>query len=197
MAKLPTLQHHRHRGLPLLQGELDGLCGVYAVINALSWLIGRRRRVRRTSLGLLFAYLVHALEEEAGALEALIDGIAVRSILTMLGVAGLIVKAEHGVELTVHRPFLRQAKPPLAALITEMREGGIRGDTAYLIGIGGWSNHWSVCIGASAASLRLRDSCGMRHLRLANCRMRHEPSLGTATQYLLSSRECIRIVALD
>lgn len=56
--------------LPAKQGQLDGLCGIYSIVNALNWLYGKGIRRRR-----LFRYLLEQYHQHWSALECITDGI--------------------------------------------------------------------------------------------------------------------------
>ncbi|WP_025154375.1 hypothetical protein [Morganella morganii] len=56
--------------LPAKQGHLDGLCGIYSIVNALSLLYGTGIRRRR-----LFRYLLEQYHQHWSVLECITDGI--------------------------------------------------------------------------------------------------------------------------
>lgn len=56
--------------LPAKQGHLDGLCGIYSIVNALNWLYGNG--VRRRSL---FRYLLEQYHQHWSVLDCITDGI--------------------------------------------------------------------------------------------------------------------------
>jgi hypothetical protein len=188
---------HRKVPPPLYQGDLDGLCGAYAILNAVSWLVGQRKPMRATSQGVLFAYLLNAIDEDGGTLQTLVQGLALGTILRMLQVARQLVKAEHGLEIAIHRPFLGQKKVSLTSYVAEIRQRAHFGNIAYLIGIDGRVSHWTVCVGATAQTLRLRDSNGLQRLMLATCRMRHRRKQAKSNFHLLSAKECVRLTLVD
>ena len=53
MRRLPT----RRRIKPMRQGDLDGLCGVYAIVNAIRWLCPNMSEAQSENL---FAALIQA-----------------------------------------------------------------------------------------------------------------------------------------
>ena len=56
--------------LPAKQGHLDGLCGIYSIVNALNWLYGTAIRRRR-----LFRYLLEQYHQHWSVLDCITDGI--------------------------------------------------------------------------------------------------------------------------
>ncbi|MEZ2895446.1 hypothetical protein [Providencia rettgeri] len=57
--------------LPAKQGQLDGLCGIYSIVNALNWLYGTGIRRRR-----LFRYLLEQYHQHWSVLDCITDGIS-------------------------------------------------------------------------------------------------------------------------
>lgn len=57
--------------LPAKQGHLDGLCGIYSIVNALSLLYGTGIRRRR-----LFRYLLEQYHQHWSVLDCITDGIS-------------------------------------------------------------------------------------------------------------------------
>ena len=149
---------------PARQGSLDGLCGVYAVVNSLD-LVGAP--LRRPELREVFRQLTHSLGAVA-LLGAMNEGL---DALTLLRAAELTfgwLAATHDVVLQTSLPFdgrrFRSAKGYLRAL----REHVNAPHTAAIIAFKTRSTaHWTVVQGMDGSDLLLRDSDGLRTLRTA------------------------------
>jgi hypothetical protein len=90
---------------PLRQGDLDGLCGAYAVVNAVRLAALPYRRLRHAACAALFGELVDELAE-AGRLRAFVTGgVGTGTLARLLRRAAAWLEAEHGLALEVRRPF--------------------------------------------------------------------------------------------
>jgi hypothetical protein len=132
---------------PFRQGDLDALCGAYAVVNAVRLAALPRRRLGRAACLELFAALVDELAE-AGRLRAFVTGgMNTGTLARLLRRAKRWLDAEHGLALEVRhlgdrrhgRPLdggqrgpgrtaaaRRQPRPPLLRRRQGLRQGGCR-----------------------------------------------------------------------
>ena len=149
------------------QGTLDGLCGVYAIINALD-LVGvdppRGSRLYRD----LFKEITHGLRAVA-LLAAMQDGIHVDDLAAAATLAFGWLHAVHGYQLEIGQPLrdrrLRSTRSFLAALRGYLREP----ETAVIISYErGWYAHWTVVRKVASTELLLRDSGGLGTLQLSD-----------------------------
>lgn len=172
---------------PLEQGDLVGLCGLYAGLNAIRVVLQPvspldRRQVRRLmgrgaallqEKGVLFGAIVEGMEEKVQhrLLQAMVD------------------EAERitGVSLAVERPALllqRFGRQHLLDIIDE----GLGQGAAVVVGLGGAVSHYSVIVGRDADRYILLDSHGMSWIAsksLGAARSKRRYQLGRAGVVLL------------
>jgi hypothetical protein len=139
---------------PLRQGDLDGLCGVYAVLNVTQLLVPKARDWGY--LEKLFVHIVggiyHAKDVTAGG--------EIGKMLAVLDYARDHVHKHFGVSLSVTNKGSCNFKTPFDALDATFSTGH---PGAYIMGYEGRDSHWTVVKGLvndfGAAAL-LFDSCG-------------------------------------
>lgn len=154
---------------PARQGSLDGLCGVYAVINALD-LVGveapRGARLHKD----MFKQLTHGLGA-VGVLAAMQDGIHAEDLEAAATLAFSWLHATWGFELAVSRP-LASARVRSAVTFTRALQGWLaKPETAVVISYErAHGAHWTVAREVTRTELLLRDSDGVGALRLADFR---------------------------
>ena len=95
MARLPS---------PLQQGDLDGLCGAYAVVNAVTRLL-HDRGFTREDANRLFKRLCHALHRRQKMPQAVWRGTHIEDVDAMLQTVQRFVRESFDLRLVVSRPF--------------------------------------------------------------------------------------------
>ena len=146
------------------QGSLDGLCGIYAVVNSLDPVgvqLGRRE------LREVFRQLVYSLGA-AALLEAMSEGLDALTLRAAAELALGWLAARHAVALEVGLPFetrrFRSAGGYLRALRLLVDQPG----TAVIIAFRSRETaHWTVISQIDGTDLHLRDSDGLGLLRTA------------------------------
>jgi hypothetical protein len=157
----------RDRPAPFQQGSLDALCGVYAIVNAVSYLCpsldGNEARA-------LFARLLRKIgRARHKTLRSLREGLTLLQVRRLLKTTRKRVERRFDVRLRVQRirHKVRDA-PQLSSLWRELRRRLGSGSVA-IIGIGGIEAHWSVAIRAGRTWLKLIDSDGLAALKRSTC----------------------------
>ena len=143
------------------QGSLDGLCGVYAVINSLEPAgVTLHRSLQRE----LFQQLVYSLGASA-LLAAMHDGM---DALTLQGAAQLAfgwLAATHDTALEVELPFNGRRFRSSAGFVRALRPLVAAPNTAAIIAFRGVrKSHWTVVRAVEGSTLLLRDSDGLTAL---------------------------------
>lgn len=91
--------------VPYSQGELDGLCGIYAIINGIRLTLGNRtERFTAEDWRELFYVLLVAADELIGAPAATTCGIDAKPLKRILKSAARHMEEEHELRLIVSRP---------------------------------------------------------------------------------------------
>ena len=145
---------------PFRQGDLDALCGCYAVVNAVRLAALPRRRLGRAACLELFAELVDELAE-AGRLRAFVTGgVGTGTLARLLRRAKRWLDAEHGLALEVGRPFRKGDGLDTDARLRLLAEHLARDGTSAIVGTG---DHWTVVGSVRSGRLLLADSHDRRH----------------------------------
>ena len=168
--------------LPYRQGHLDGLCGIYAIINAIRVVLGDpSRHISTEAWQELYAVLMLAVDETVGAATAAGCGIETKPLLHLLSVAARHMADEHEIELTVTRLLKRRERPPLRKVLPRLARISEEPNTAILVSFLGHLDHWTVLRRVSKTSIAFFDSSGFKRVVIANCRMTYERPTPTET----------------
>ncbi|WP_040577312.1 hypothetical protein [Methylopila sp. M107] len=164
---------------PYRQGDLDGLCGLYAIINAL------RRATRREPLEedawpWLFAELLRKADRSLGAVHAVTCGIDTKPLWRLAKYAVGVLAAEYDLGARVTRPLKGKRKLTVPKVVDAVANVLARDDTGVLVGFGGPLDHWTVVTSVSPLHLSLFDSSGRSRVRQDRCALaskRDQPGL--------------------
>ncbi|MFT5509198.1 MAG: hypothetical protein ACI89J_002279 [Hyphomicrobiaceae bacterium] len=152
---------------PFRQGDLDGLCGVYSVVNAIRALCPE---IDSAAAEWLFSHLVQALSGLGAEPEyAVTNGIERRHLARIIRCAINYMTDEYEIGLTVSRlpKSLRQS--------TDLQElwdwlgGKISPTSVVILGLGGRHDHWTVAVDITAQQIRLFDSGEIKVLKRRHC----------------------------
>lgn len=151
---------------PYQQGDLDGLCGLYAVINALRLL---HPRLDDDGARAMFRKLTKTLGKTlAHAVWPVYDGIH-RVILEDLLIAAREHAQRHlGLSIEVEPLILWRKHPTLSDLWDGLREH-LDGRQVAILGLEGAKDHWTVAYAATETTIRLFDSSDRHLLTRSRC----------------------------
>jgi hypothetical protein len=164
------------RPWPLVQGELDGLCGLYSIINSLTWglyslqISGHRPRHQCSPLGQreteqLFLSLITRLTRRHGT-RSVVSGIHSLELARLLRHSAAWLSAKRDLRLTFMRPFYRRRRVTIGQVCQVLSNHLAGAGTATIIGLEWPSRHWTVVIGVTTTRLALLDSSGDPYLSL-------------------------------
>src|SRR4051794_17136555 len=149
---------------PYRQGRLDGLCGAYALINALRLLCAR---LDEDACERAFCALIRARARQTSSPLAVISGgLSRRELLRLIGPWQRFAARELGVTLTVDR--LKVSQPTLRGIWRGLCRA-LDGQSVAIIGLDGAEQHWTVTYAATERTLRVADSCGLRMIFRSQC----------------------------
>lgn len=154
---------------PYGQGDLDGLCGLYAAVNGLRLVAAERRRPLSDDQCLtLFRHGASFLNEHAKLSAAVRYGLRARLWVQL--VVELASKAMRLLRtpIVAHRPLAAVPAVTIELLIDTAR-AAIRSGQAVLVLLKGAYDHYTVVSGVSATRFSLFDSYGYRWVTLASC----------------------------
>jgi hypothetical protein len=151
---------------PFTQGDLDGLCGVYAVVNALRFLC---REMDHDTCRHLFRALVQSLEDEARAPFSMVsNGLHTRTLRALVRRAIAYARSHLRIFLIMRR-LPKQARGPRFDDLWATLADALDGQQVAILGLGGTHSHWTVAIRVTSRTIRLFDSDRMVLLHRARC----------------------------
>jgi hypothetical protein len=155
------------RLVPLQQGRLDCLCGVYAIVNAVRWIAAAGKPLQRAQQAALFSHVLAAADRHVGLHEALTYGIDTLPLLKVCQAASRLAEQDLRLAIAVDRPF--PATATLNDVVVGMRASFKAAPTAFIVNLSGYHDHWSVCTAVTDTSFILFDSSQLRRVALKNC----------------------------
>lgn len=157
---LGSTKGRRPRIAPSRQGQLDQLCGVYAIVNAAQLAIGRNLKpVERLRL---FREVILALGP-AKLRTALIDGLTGTEIITAVRTRDWL--AGSGLDLRISAPYARTAFVCWDHFLDRLgRDAADTNQAAILFVVEPGRQHWTVLKRISGSSIALYDSLGTKQL---------------------------------
>lgn len=155
----------RHRIEPLVQGDLDALCSVYATINALRLACPPSDPMTTAQSRRLFAQGVEYLHRKCGLEEAVTVGLYSRRRFAL-------ARYLAGVASSPRRKFaVERASPDVRTIddIFDWISYNIFDCRPILIPLMGGLDHLSVVSGITHKLIILFDSSGLSHIRKSSC----------------------------
>ena len=156
---------------PYRQGDLDGLCGIYAIVNAMRML---HPRLGRAGAEALFAALVQTppLSRQRNGPTAICMGTSMRELRHLIDAARRHLRDCHGTaihcecigKISRQRGRLHPVPWLWSALTRQLALGAVA-----IVGLGAKHNHWTVVIDVTSRTLWLADSGGMQAIRRSAC----------------------------
>ncbi len=152
------------------QGAFDGLCGLYAIVNAVERVgIKGPRSAFHKSLFLRLAKAIpaHGLHRVLGS------GIEADELAVVARRAFRTVQRDYDIKLTIRRPLMRSKFTQLPEFLSWFDE--IARDQRHAIVVNvvmPWVDHWTVVDRQQGPHLLVRDSSGLRPLDIQRFRIR-------------------------
>lgn len=155
-------------GKPYEQGELDGLCGVYAAVNALALLVARGKPLAKSYCTELFHQGIGIVAKDIALQEVITTGIEPE--LWIKVVQGLAAQVASDVELGIAavQPFADRPQVRFAELRQRI-EAALDRDALVLVLLKGVHDHYTVVSSHSDTRFILYDSAGLYWLTKAKC----------------------------
>lgn len=172
---------------PYRQGELDGLCGVYAIVNALRLVLeSHPAGFTRRDWEQLFHTLLATIDNgRGGVCHVVANGMSARRFRKVAKSATLHMHEEHALDVSIEPLFARDDRPTTDGLFVAIAKSTESGEPV-IADFAGRLNHWTVIRAVTQQSLLLFDSGGLFRVARRNCQLvkhrgskRHLHSLST------------------
>jgi hypothetical protein len=151
------------------QGDLDGLCGAYSVVNAVRYLFQLNLEQTREVFRALVRTLVQARPRSH---DRLIDGIGFRHLKQLVTAADKSCRRCHGSAFEARPLRLGPGNRTLPGLWAAL-EQEVGPACVAIIGITGRTDHWCVVYQVTPKTLRLLDSAGRTRINRSRCTLRN------------------------
>lgn len=149
---------------PWRQGELDLLCGVYAVLNSIK-IAAPFISPAKSHFDEVFYAVARALEECPSSHTILSYGLNRRSLGVALSAAGDWLDSNFGWQLKTSWPYYRWPNARPTRVFSRIQDHLGVPNTAAIICLAGEIDHWTVVTDVTARRVRLFDSIGMKFIR--------------------------------
>lgn len=130
---------------PYKQGDLDGLCGVYSVINAICSILPKSIDAdqRETIIKGLFKTCIEKLERRTKLANTIIDGLSSAMLKEMLNDCKDFLDKPHALILDHEQLTIDNSR--IDQIIKDINEDKLHPNTAHIIGVSSEDmRHWSV-----------------------------------------------------
>lgn len=173
---------------PFRQGQLDGLCGIYSIINAVRLVLGQKgKTLSSDDWQSLFAALLYATDDSVGAASVASCGIDTKPFRKVLKSAVRHLREEHDIRIATRSLLPRHQRPNFPEFLGILRDTVAEPHQAVIVTVDGFLSHWTVVRAVTETSLLLFDSGGFDRITIANCRMTYEAKR-RSREYLFPSR---------
>lgn len=152
---------------PWQQGELDLLCGVYAVLNGIKTAAPMHASIKSQWDDIFYA-IACKLEDDAASFNILSYGLNRRSLGIALRAAGDWLESNSGSQLFVSWPFYSSPTVKAESVLMRLQDHLSVPNTAAIVCVSGRIDHWTVVTDVTARRVRLFDSIGMKFIRRAS-----------------------------
>jgi hypothetical protein len=166
------------------QGDLDGLCGLYSIVNAVCYVL----RLRDEQCQQLFEKLIKVLEQDCGHLHRhLLWGMSFRQLRRLVAAVSSCRLEGQKLTFVARRLRLKREQRNLPYLWAALNEE-VGPTCVAIVRIAGITNHWCVVARVTRRSLQLLDSSGQTRIYRSRCTLRSR-----RTRYCLEAGEILLI----
>ena len=159
---------------PYQQGDFDGLCGLYAIINAIRLVVRPSHKAGEDFCCDLFYALLRYASRHI-ALKTLINhGTPQWLMRVLLKWACAYVERRTALKPEVTQPFLGQGQSPFDTVMAATRTMLAQRHSAFIVELGGVHSHWTVIQAMSKAQVHLFDSSGLKLINMSDLRMNYD-----------------------
>lgn len=152
----------KRRPPPVEQGDIDGLCSIYATLNACKLMFGHGEKQDEKLLEILCKGVADLFPD------IVFDGTGVPTMYRLFRIADEWVQKKHKARLVWSAPLMRtkfrRPEDWFARLRSDL-ESCEEGKAAWIVGLGKPWEHWTVAERVSDSSVWFYDSWGMKRYR--------------------------------
>lgn len=149
---------------PARQGSLDGLCGVYAIINSIHYALGSRVFLQ-SDAECLYRFMLEQVDVEGWLGDLILRGSSAAELGLLLHLANDWLRSKKQIGVSYSKPFHRDKNALLPQVFDEISRHLRLTRTAVIVGIDGVNGgHWTVARAVTDKNLVLADSGGWRRL---------------------------------
>ena len=167
------------------QGDLDGLCGVYSVLNAIRIAHAKLRQGPRPGSPLIegdeaeaiFLRLTRSISARTID-DPVVWGINTDRLRRLLSVASRWLERNHGLTMEVARPFRGRRRVRFETVLKRIGDHVHKDGAAVIVGSRWPWGHWTVVRNIGKTRLVLADSGGWQYVPLRRGRERNAPHAG-------------------
>lgn len=152
---------------PVTQGDLDGLCGLYCLINAIRIVMAPHRELKREEVRAMFTAGVRFLDRQGTLPETVHSCIGERDWPKLA--RRLVATAQNIVDRPILLERARLSKGVGTAETIQSVEQMIASGKAPCVFLRGKSRHYTVISGYTPSSLKLFDSFGYHRVLRRSC----------------------------
>lgn len=172
MAYPSPLQEAADRLIPLQQGKLDNLCGLYSILNAIrlaSWPTLELHHYRSRQL---FDHGIALLERDGMLRQVLKQGMPEKTWIWLCRALLREANRLNGGNLQRVPILEKVGRTDTPTAFARIGQHTRRGEPVMVTLRGGY-NHYTVVVECTATRLKLFDSYGYRWVSLASCELHH------------------------
>jgi hypothetical protein len=177
---------------PFRQGNLDGLCGIYGIINSIRWGLRHEKALTKRQSRRLYVRLIQHLEDQELLAAALETGLCIPEISQLLHAAKEWL-AESDILLKHQKPFHRQKAIKSSTFVDCIAEAVETPNTSVLMATVGRPDHWTSVIGVDKDRLTLFDSSGFKRIGIQTGDMLPILETGKSFQFLSTGLFILRL----
>ena len=145
--------------VPLLQGDADGFCGLYSVLNSVSYLFPHIiTGDEQTKLMRALAKSVHPWPD------IIWNGTESKDVWKMLQVAQRFLKKNHKQTIKISRPYARKSFETFDEFFVALHKAVTPDPAVAIIGLSHPWEHWSVAKTVKGRRIVLQDSCKVHYM---------------------------------
>jgi hypothetical protein len=161
---------------PRQQGDIDGLCGFYAIINALRLAFQPLGGLGVQQERLIWRSIVRAADRKYRFATVFLGGTHTYQFLDLARYAAKSASRLTGKKVVLKPLFRRDVEACARSLDAVIAALKAKGHASILAGLDNRElSHWTVITGVSRSTLRVLDSDGFHYLKLDGCRLDQRP----------------------